>query len=90
MMTIMKLFFSMLKILCIVLWKILKVISGPMRDSLKDLWKMIKKLYKLHKEKKAAMSAASEAGAEASTSDAPDDSARITGKDEFENLTMKT
>ena len=54
MMTFMKMIFSIVKILLTICWKIVKWLSGPMCDSLKDLGKGIKNQYKERKEMRAA------------------------------------
>ena len=52
--TIMKLLFSLMKMVFLICWKILKIICGPMMDSLKHIGKVfleaIKERYKKRKE----------------------------------------
>ena len=50
----MKMLFSIVGMVLKLFWKIIKFLSGPMRDSLKDLWKASWDLYKARKAQKAA------------------------------------
>ena len=52
--TIIKMLFSILSMVLKLFWKIIKFLSGPMRDSIKDLWKASWELYKARKAQKAA------------------------------------
>ncbi len=60
--TIMKMLFGLMKMVFLICWKILKIICGPMKDSLKGLgkgiWEIIKERYKKRKEAKTAAAAA--------------------------------
>lgn len=60
--TIMKMLFALMKMVFLICWKILKIICGPMKDSLKGfgkgLWEIIKERYRKRKEEKAASAAA--------------------------------
>ena len=60
--TIMKMLFSLMKMVFLICWKILKIICGPMKDSLvhigKGIWEIIKERYRKRKEEKAAAAAA--------------------------------
>ena len=64
-MTLIKMFFGVVKTLFTICWRIVKFLSGPMRDSLKGLWNLVKLLYKNHKEKKAVSAANVDEGASA-------------------------
>ena len=80
--TIMKMLFGLMKMVFLICWKILKIICGPMKDSLKSLgkgiWEIIKERYKKRKEAKAAEMT--------SAPICPDESVRVTTKDKFSNL----
>lgn len=56
---IMKMLFSVMKIVFLICWKLLKILCAPMINNLKDLgktiWKAIKESYKKRKEAKAAV-----------------------------------
>lgn len=56
--TIMKMLFGLMKMVFLICWKILKIICGPMKDSLKGIgkgiWQIIKERNKKRKEEKAA------------------------------------
>ena len=60
--TIMKMLFSLMKMVFLICWKILKIICGPMKDSLvhigKVIWEAIKERYNKRKEEKAAAATA--------------------------------
>ena len=60
--TIMKMLFGLMKMVFLICWKILKIICGPMKDSLvhigKGIWEIIKERYRKRKEEKAAAAAA--------------------------------
>lgn len=60
--TIMKMLFSLMKMVFLICWKILKIICGPMKDSLahigKGIWEIIKERYNKRREEKAATAAA--------------------------------
>ena len=60
--TIMKMLFGLMKMVLLICWKILKIICGPMKDSLvhigKVIWEIIKERYKKCKEERAATAAA--------------------------------
>lgn len=60
--TIMKMLFGLMKMVFLICWKILKIICGPMKDSLKGIgkgiWEIIKERHNKRKEAKAAAAAA--------------------------------
>ena len=60
--TIMKMLFGLMKMVLLICWKILKIICGPMKDSLvhigKGIWEIIKERYRKRKEEKAAAATA--------------------------------
>lgn len=88
--TIMKMLFGLMKMVFMICWKILKIICGPMKDSLKGLgkgiWEIIKERNKKRKEEKAAAAAAAKDGVTTSSPMLPDESVRITSNDKFDNL----
>lgn len=85
--TIMKMLFALMKMVFLICWKILKIICGPMKDSLvhigKGIWEIIKERYKKRKEEKAA---AAKDVVTVSAPVVPDESVRITSKDKFAPL----
>ena len=54
MITIMKMLFSIVGGVLKIFWRIIKHLSKPMREGLKDIWKGSRTVYKEHNEKKAA------------------------------------
>lgn len=58
----MKMLFALMKMVFLICWKILKIICGPMKDSLKGIgkgiWDIIKERNKKRREEKAATAAA--------------------------------
>ena len=78
----MKMLFSVMKIVFLICWKLLKFLCAPMINNLKDLgkgiWEIIKERHKKRKEAKAAEMTSAPIG--------PDESVRITTKDKFSNL----
>lgn len=86
----MKMLFGLMKMVLLICWKILKIICGPMKDSLvhigKGIWEIIKERYRKRKEEKAAAAAAAKEAEMTSAPIGPDESVRITTKDKFSNL----
>ena len=88
--TIMKMLFGLMKMVFQICWKILKIICGPMKDSLKGLgkgiWEIIKERYKKRKEEKVAAAVAAKDNVTTPAPVGPDESVRITPKDKLSNL----
>lgn len=75
----MKLLFSLVKMVLLICWKILKIICGPMKDSLvhigKAIWEAIKERYNKRKEAKAT-------AAERADKDSEDGKSATSARDE--------